>query len=666
MLSSFYPAVAGRTSDALARNRSLFMVQASRLSVQALEEQLSTGRRFSVPSQDPTSAIRVMGIQRDLEFRDQTLRNLDSSQGYLNVTESTLANVQNIMVEIRGLGIESAGNLSSEEERNGWISQINASIDRLTSAANTQYLDRYIFTGGEVNDATVSSKNGLVEFNGNNHSLLTIANNGEYVAHNVTGQRALGLISDSIVSRANLNPGISTNSHLSDLNNGNGVAPGAIQLTDGLERITIDLANAETIGDVINTINDQATLSGRPIQASVAGGTLRLEYQDAGPGNIQVSDTGAGRTAADLGIVSLSVASPSPIVGRALNSIIRPTTLLSQLNLGTGINTTGGLRIEQNGETYNVAVDPLGTVEDFTNAINRSGAKVRADISLDGKSIRVRTTESGSDFSIGENGGSLAAQLGLRSFDGQSRLDQLNYGRGVSFANGADLTITRNDGTTFDIDLNGSITIQNVIDQINSSVNNQDPLNRVTAGLSEFGNGITLRSPVYVPPPGPVSSVTPGPIKVTSANGSQTLYDLGLLPKGATESIANLSSGAYEIRGRDPNPQEVKGVFNSLIRLREAIENQDSAEVGRAIELVDKDLSRLSFSRGSLGVQQQRIDDLKAFQEDNKIELQADESRNLDADLASVITNLQARQASYEASLRLLSSSSQLSLFNYL
>ena len=35
---------------------------------------------------------------------------------------------------------------------------------------------------------------------------------------------------------------------------------------------------------------------------------------------------------------------------------------------------------------------------------------------------------------------------------------------------------------------------------------------------------------------------------------------------------------------------------------------------------------------------QQRIDDLRNIQEENKIELKADESRNLDADLASTIS----------------------------
>jgi flagellar hook-associated protein 3 FlgL len=139
-----------------------------------------------------------------------------------------------------------------------------------------------------------------------------------------------------------------------------------------------------------------------------------------------------------------------------------------------------------------------------------------------------------------------------------------------------------------------------------------------------------------------------------------------LIPKGSTSVTASSIAGQYTLTGTDPNPQEVKGVFNTLVRLKDAIQNNDSAAIGRAVELVDQDLQRLSRTRGSLGVQQQRIDSLKEIQELNKIELKADESRNLDTDLAQAITDLTARQAAYEASLKLLSNSSQLTLFNYL
>ena len=261
----------------------------------------------------------------------------------------------------------------------------------------------------------------------------------------------------------------------------------------------------------------------------------------------------------------------------------------------------------------------------------------------------------------------MAERLGLRTLSGLTRLDQLNHGRGVTLGDGADISILRNDGSELNIDFNNTTTVQDVLNLINNHASNQNPATKVFASLNAIGNGISLTSAVYVPDPlAPPLTTTPGPIQIRNAGGSQIAVDLGLIPKGETAVTSTTLGANYVVTGKDSNPQEVKGVFNSLVRLREAINSKDSEAVGRAVALVDQDLSRLSLSRGSLGVQQQRIDDLKSLQEENKIELQADESRNLDAELASTISELTGRQAAYEASLKLLASASQLSLFSYL
>jgi flagellar hook-associated protein 3 FlgL len=667
MLSSFYPVVAGRTSDSQSRYRSLYQVQVSQIGIQQLQDQLSSGKRYTLPSQDPSAAIRVIGIQRDLEFRDQTLRNLDSSQGYLNVTESTLGNVQDQLTELRGIGVESAGNVASDEERTGWVSQINATIERLTAAANTRYQDRYLFSGGTVNTATVTNTDNTVQFSGNDLNLLTIADNGEYIAHNVTGQKALGLISDGVVSRVDLDPAAIGSTRLSDLNGGTGVTPGAIQLSDGLERITVDLTGAETLDNVIERVNAAQPISGRKVEFSINNGAIAASYADGNPGQLRILESGTGRTAADLGILVPNQTTPLPIVGKSLDPILRPTTLLSQLNGNAGFDASGGIRIEQNGRSYSINLATAQTLQDVTNSINESGAAVRADITPDGRSLRVRSIQSGSDFSISEVTGNLAERLGLRTFNNQVRLEQLNYGQGIYTAEGPDLAFSRNDGSEFSIDLQGTTTVQDVLDRINNDPNNLDPATKITASLNPVNNGITISSPEYVPDPlAPPLTTTPGPIKVRNAGGSQAASGLGLIPKGNTEAVATKSGTSYSLLGSDPNPQEVKGAFNTLIRLREAILAKDSTAVERAVSLIDADLYRLSLSRGELGVQQQRIDDLKGLQEENQIQLKSEESTNQDADLAKTISEFQAQQAAYTASLKLLGTASQLSLFNYL
>jgi flagellar hook-associated protein 3 FlgL len=120
------------------------------------------------------------------------------------------------------------------------------------------------------------------------------------------------------------------------------------------------------------------------------------------------------------------------------------------------------------------------------------------------------------------------------------------------------------------------------------------------------------------------------------------------------------------IVGQDPNPQEVKGVFNSLLRFREAVERGDLGQIARAAELFDEDLDRLTASRASLGVSLQQIDDLNRNHEDRNNDLTQSESRLFDADIAATIADLNGRQIAYEASLKLLAGTNRLNLFDFI
>jgi flagellin-like hook-associated protein FlgL len=92
---------------------------------------------------------------------------------------------------------------------------------------------------------------------------------------------------------------------------------------------------------------------------------------------------------------------------------------------------TSGIQITNGGKTYTYDFSDAETMEDILNILNASAAGVLAEINKDGTGINVRSRLSGCDFTIGENGGQTATQLGLRTFTDQTRLEDLNYGLGV-------------------------------------------------------------------------------------------------------------------------------------------------------------------------------------------------------------------------------------------
>ena len=199
---------------------------------------------------------------------------------------------------------------------------------------------------------------------------------------------------------------------------------------------------------------------------------------------------------------------------------------------------------------------------------------------------------------------------------------------------------------------------------MNNSPDNQDPNLRITIGEQAFSNSLTLRATV---PPPPIPPALPSvPISVRSSGGSTAAIGLGLAPRGATSATATIVGTDYYIEGHDPNPQETQGVFNTLIRLRDAIEKGDIGATTRAAQLLDQDLDRVSLTRGDLGIRQQRIDSLTITSEDTITQLKSQESDARDVDIALVISELTARQAAYESNLKLLSQNVRRTIFDFI
>jgi flagellin-like hook-associated protein FlgL len=191
-------------------------------------------------------------------------------------------------------------------------------------------------------------------------------------------------------------------------------------------------------------------------------------------------------------------------------------------------------------------------------------------------------------------------------------------------------------------------------------VDNQDPATQITARLAAFGNGLELVEE---------NPVAGGALQVEEIFGSHAARDLGLVPLGATSRLSSppTSVGTSQVlTGRDINPLEVSGVFNSLLRLQEALLTNDLLEVERSIKLLDVDFEQINFARGEVGFRGQALDALKSRLEDEEVQLQNTLSQEIDTDMAAAISTLTARQAALEATLRMTANLHQLTLFNFL
>jgi flagellar hook-associated protein 3 FlgL len=521
------------------------------------------------------------------------------------------------------------------------------------NVGNQQFRGRYLFAGARTTTLPFEYSGRQVIYNGNEADLPSFVDLGLPYASNVPGSEVFGAFSPGVRGAVDLNPSLAADTRLVDLRGGAGIVPASIAISDGTTTRIVDLSSAETIGEVAELIQANPP-AGRTITATVTAIGLDIDIDDAGGGNLTIREVNGGTTAQHLGILNTTGTGVAPIVGTDLNPRLRLTTPLAALQ--APIDLASGVLIQQGENTYTIDLSAAQTVEDVLNAFNGSDAGVLATIDPAGDRITVRSRLSGVDFSIGENGGTTAADLGLRSLTDATFLNDLNYGRGIETAAGTDFTIRRKDGVALDIDVDGAATIGDVINLINTHPLNVGP-NNVVARLATSGNGIELFD---------ANLAGAGTLEVEATFGSRAAYDLGLVANGQTIAVATSGPTGDTLVGTNANPLEVQGVFNSLLRLYDSIVDFNLPAIERAVQEMDEDFQTVNFARAEIGARGRSLQSLEHYLEDERVQLKSSLSDEIDTDLADAIAQLSAQQAALEATLRLTAQTFQLSLFDFL
>lgn len=1135
-MSGLYPLPTTRTSNLLIQSRLLTQVQYDQLSILRLQDQVSTGRRIAIPSDDPQASIKAFGLTRLLAQKQQAKANLVTTQSYLAASDTAMASLSGLLIDARALAVTAADSTTGEAQRAALLANVRYAIQQITDAANQQFRGRYLFGGSLSGSAPFTLTQNGIQYNGNDVQFQSFGDIDFLVASSVSGVDLFGAISTQKQGSVDFNPIVTSNTRLADLRQGVGIRKGSIEISDGNVSRTIDLSSAITVGDVIQLIESNPP-PGRSLAVRVRNDHLEIQFNDGLLGNLTVREVGHGTTAAELGILETVGVGNGVLIGTDLHPVLTPTTRLAdvfgtrsyarmelaganndiqieakspgsstdgyrvqlvdhdKLQAAAGINagsefvefsaapraaqasvtfhdgslakndiiitaaqpgsefnnvrimlakqsgigaasptasygvvggvktltitiddavdtpisaiknainslTIGGEQVfiatddnSANGgdgtgsvsylaapgqigntgssggdaNTYYVYIDPdrttanqvisalnsnaefadlftasldgkdtkqipfLGTgvvsdnaapaitsggtgtpldlesgviitqgtqtttvrfhgaetIEDLINAFQSSGAAVRARINADGTGLDLVTTLSGVDFTIGENGGTTATQLGLRTFSETTSLSQFNYGVGVGRSGGVDFVITRNDGVELNVNLSGANTVGDVLNLINNHPDNVGP-DKVVARLAAVGNGIeivddnpqngatlTIRrasgssaawdlgliprnvefaTPADGTPGAPATAqlnfaapenlnsrislsanqvgdfyngvrvvfvagasvgdaatatfdkstktltvdIDPGATTAAtiadaitaegtftasldrtidpSNDGSQTISQLGTIAHTAggypgssagvaqarvsfpapndqntalrftariagaglndveirflaggvgdtasvsydaslkrldividptqttaltvanevnayglfdvaldleadptndgsgligTTGLAGVTSGgsAEVIKGTDRNPQETEGALTALFRLAQALEQNDPAALSRAAQLVEMSIDQVNYIRGAAGSHSRALDILSERLEEDNIELRQTLSDEIEVDLTEAISNLLARQASYEASLQLMGQTFRLSLLDYL
>ena len=280
------------------------------------------------------------------------------------------------------------------------ITKINAIAGNPVTAAISADGNRLELTDNTTPGAgTFTVSNGVLGTTADDLGLTVTA-----VGDTITGDRLVSGLADTLISSLNGGQGIGTLGTL-DITNRDAVLS------------QIDLSAVETLSDIVNEINTNATDVTAAINSDGSGIVL-TDTTGNTSNNLIVADNGGSTVAADLGI-TLDSAVTSVNSGALDRQTLSEATALSSVSGGLGVKTIGDITIiDTNGVRTGIDLNKVGeeaeTIGDVIDAINASGAKVLARLNDTGDGILILDTAGGAgSITISDLSGTVAADLGL-------------------------------------------------------------------------------------------------------------------------------------------------------------------------------------------------------------------------------------------------------------
>lgn len=653
MPSAVRPVNTPRVTMLMRSNLLMNSIRSNSVDMLKVQNQLTTGLKIGRPSDSPALASSIMNLDTVLERQFQYFANINQASMSLDFAWGAMGMVVSAASGAHTTALDAIG--KDRDYRMGLIGNIDGIIDGIINAANTQDEDGYFIFGGQSGaQAPFVSYDGGVLFTGDLNSLSARISDGIGFDLSVSAKDAFNLSGNVVSAGVDLNPAMTADTLLSNLNGAlnQGVRLGTIQITDGTDTVNVDLSNAVTVGDVISKIENSgvAGITGVVIESGVGGTNLRINATAV----ITVSEVGSGYTARDLGINGTG----NPLIGQDVDARLSSATPVAALAPGVGIDSISGFTISNNligsGISKTITFAGTDTLGDVIRAINDAEIGARAQINADGTGIEVHNLLSGSEMRIDENGGTTAADLGIRSMTGATKLADLNSGAGVYIEQGeVDLILTDSNGITHDINLDGSETINDVIAAINTVTSGFN----VTASFSATSNGIVITDTNFG---GTDLRVTENPLR---DGGYFTAQQLGLQDPDSPNI-------GLVINGTDVNPVTVDSIFSELLSFKEALgiasgSDADAAllDIGGRLEQLHDTLNNVY---GRIGVQLSTLADRKNYMEDKILATETLRSDIADIDFTEAITRYQNLYTAMQANLMVGGQMSNISLLDFL
>jgi len=285
-----------RVTSGMLKDTMLYNLQTAHRKMDRVQNQVATGKKASMPHQDPSGVINSMLFKSRLTELKQFQHNATDADSRLKFYDTALESVGNIMLRLKELSVQASNGSYNDHDRKIAASEVDQLLKQLVDIGNTQYKNETIFSGFKIEQkpfrvfmekvpGSASALINKVEYTGDIGIQQREIEQQQYTGINLIGNKVFW----------------GNNMRISSSSPGTNYKAVKDQVFR-LDGIAINVKAGDTLPVIVQKIN----AANLPIHASIDNtkGANLLVLESTDPHQIWIEDIKGGSVMQDLGLIA--------------------------------------------------------------------------------------------------------------------------------------------------------------------------------------------------------------------------------------------------------------------------------------------------------------------------------------------------------------------------
>lgn len=137
----------GRVTQQTVKYSTLASLQLNLSAMASMQAKMSSGKKISVPSDDPAAASDILRLRGEQRAQTQYVRNSDDGNSWLTTADTAIQSSLSVLRRARDLTVQSGDGALGATSRDALATEIEGVRASLLAQANTAFLGRSVFAG---------------------------------------------------------------------------------------------------------------------------------------------------------------------------------------------------------------------------------------------------------------------------------------------------------------------------------------------------------------------------------------------------------------------------------------------------------------------------------------------------------------------------------------